>query len=297
MLRASAERIISDHENGSSKIARRFLQDIIDITSAASFRFDGQTRREFLDLLQRLPHIRPSMAVFAAIAAEFGPVLTEKRSVAAKAQLQNTAQTLLQLFANAPEKIAGFLEPLLAERSVALTYSFSSVVLQTLQRIHTKIDGLYILESAPGREGIALATTIRENTELDHWNVTLAPDMLLDMAMSMAQCCVIGADALLGDGNFVNKCGARLLLRSAAEQRKPVYIVCESLKIAPTGWLWRPEIFAPSECIPQAPRAVTVLNEPFEMAPLQQCVVVTETGVFSVEQIAARAQERARVLP
>ncbi len=291
LLRASAARVINDHENGSSKIAQRFLQDIIDITSASSFRFNEETRREFSDLLLRLPHIRPSMAVFATIAAELAPSLALKKSAAVK--LRNTAQTLLSIFTQAPEKIAAYLAPLLDEQSAALTYSFSSVVWQTLRRIHTKIDALYILESAPGREGIALAAAIRENAELDHWKVTLAPDMLLDMAMSKAQCCVIGADALLGDGNFVNKCGARLLLRSAAEQRKPVYIVCESLKIAPNGWLWRPETFAQSELIPYAPRAVSVLNEPFELAPLLQCVAVTEIGVLSAGQIADRAKKLA----
>lgn len=108
-----------------------------------------------------------------------------------------------------------------------LTYSRSSSVTAAL--LARRPARVLVSEGRPGQEGVALA---RELTEAGV-PVTLAADVALPALVAEAEAVVVGADALLADGSFLNKTGTFPLALAARRFGVPFYVVAETWKVLP----------------------------------------------------------------
>ena len=104
---------------------------------------------------------------------------------------------------------------------------------------------------------------------------------------------VLGADSVRADGSVVNKVGSYPLAVTASSLGVPVYVLCETLKIAAPSFPLTLEEMEPGELLPEPVAGITVRNIYFDRTPAEYISgVVTEEGVLDVEAIAARAAGR-----
>ena len=120
--------------------------------------------------------------------------------------------------------------------------------------------------------------------------VWLLADAAAYLALEDATACVVGADALLASGAFVNKTGTHPLALCAQARGVPVYVVAERVKIAPASWRWQGETFDPALLLPTPVAGLQARAEPFEQVPLPLVTVLTENGELSRSDLTREAE-------
>jgi translation initiation factor 2B subunit (eIF-2B alpha/beta/delta family) len=99
------------------------------------------------------------------------------------------------------------------------------------------------------------------------------------------------------DGSLVNKVGSFPLALCAQHAGVPVYVLCERLKIAPTGWPLILEEMDPAELLPANEPHLRARNPYFDHTPADLVTaVITEAGSTARAQIAQIAEAAARDL-
>jgi len=133
---------------------------------------------------------------------------------------------LMSLFAK--DKISkSFLQTLRNKMNI-MVHGFSQTVLHAL--IHAHETGLnfkvYVTESRPENSGVMCTR------KLDEYGITneLILDNSVGFIMEKIDCIVVGADAVVENGGIINKMGTFTIAISAKCFKKPVYVLCESLK-------------------------------------------------------------------
>jgi translation initiation factor 2B subunit (eIF-2B alpha/beta/delta family) len=97
------------------------------------------------------------------------------------------------------------------------------------------------------------------------------------------------------DGSLVNKIGSLPLALCARHAGIHVYVLCEHLKIAPTGWPLTLEEMDPAELLPAVTPHLGARNVYFDHTPADLITgVITEAGPVSREHIAQLAEAGAR---
>ena len=243
----------------------------------------GKTYDEVAALARELRTARPSMHAVAnrvnramAAATERTPAAVAESARAVRERAADADETAAD---NAADRIDG---------ATVLTLSRSGTVATALDRAVT--DGVVVLESLPGGEGVAVA----ESLSTDH-DVTLARDAAVaDRVAAGVDAVLVGADAVLPDGGVVNKVGTRTAATVAAHEEVPVVVACASAKVAPAGTTDAArELRSPAELYDgDAPVAV---HEPtFDRTPAALVdVVVTERGTLDAAAVRAVAEEHA----
>jgi len=133
---------------------------------------------------------------------------------------------LMSLFAK--EKISkSFLQTLKNKLNI-LVHGYSLTVLHSLIYAHNK--GLnfkvYITECRPDNSGELFASKLNDNGITN----VLILDNSVGYVMENIDCVVVGADAVVENGGIINKIGTFTMAICAKCFKKPVYVLCESLK-------------------------------------------------------------------
>jgi translation initiation factor 2B subunit (eIF-2B alpha/beta/delta family) len=205
-----------------------------------------------------------------------------------------SAQRMAFALEAARPAIARFARPYM--RGTAVTLSFSSTVLETLLAHRDRLRRVVVAEGRPRQEGRLLAARLAE----EGLPVELATEAQIPLAMAEADLALIGAGCFLADGSAVNKVGSCLLALSARQERRPFFVLADTLKLAP----WTPEAPPPgvweegewSEVWPEAPEGLRVRNAIFEAVPAALITkYITEDGIREPEQMAALAGGAARL--
>jgi translation initiation factor 2B subunit (eIF-2B alpha/beta/delta family) len=193
------------------------------------------------------------------------------------------AAALVAELAAATDAIARQARPLL--RGIGLTHSFSGTVLAALRAARPA--ATIVTEARPLCEGRALAAALAA-TGIP---TTLITDAQAARFAAEAAFVVLGADALLPDGSFVNKVGSALVALAAREADRPLYIACDLLKACaasphyeedPPGQVWR-----------QPPTGVAVRNVAFERVPAHLVTAyITPDGPVAPPALGALVAER-----
>jgi translation initiation factor 2B subunit (eIF-2B alpha/beta/delta family) len=140
--------------------------------------------------------------------------------------------------------------------------------------------------SVPGGEGVAMGRALAQSG----LEVTLVADTACGLFISEATCVVLGADSVRADGSLVNKVGSYPLALVARDARKPVYALCETLKIAAPDFPLIIEEKDPAELLPDPIAGFRARNPYFDVTPAQLISgYVTEQGVLDREMVALHA--------
>jgi ribose 1,5-bisphosphate isomerase len=303
-LAEAARRVRDDREHGASWLARQAADALAAYASAQPDSADPESLLRHLHAAaQAFAAARPSMAALANTAARIwsagappASLLTTSSMPGAERlrAIRDEAGQLIALWQEASVRILDFSRPLLA--GTLYTLSRSGTVEQVLVTLAGESgDGpqIIVAESRPGGEGIASARAL----VAAGWRVTLVPDTACALFMPQASAVVVGADSVRADGGVVNKVGTYPLALAAQAHRVPVYVLCETMKIAAPDFPLVLEEMSPAELLPDPPAGVTVRNPYFDHTPAALVThIVTERGILSPAELTRIAGEAAHNL-
>ncbi len=176
-------------------------------------------------------------------------------------------------------RVASASTSVLGEARTIMTISYSSDVLEALHALRAVSPSVYVCESRPLREGVALAKALRR----DGIEATLLADAAGPGLVERCEAVVTGVDSLLRSGFLVNKIGTIGLALACEEFGVPYYGLMELIKVELEGQEieWREESRDPREISDE----VQVLNFYFERIPARLArSVVTEAGPLTVKE-------------
>ncbi|WP_062662803.1 translation initiation factor eIF-2B [Aeropyrum camini] len=147
-------------------------------------------------------------------------------------ELAEALRRLMDYVEEAGREAAERAAELLSGAGAVSTVSFSRAVQLTILAARPPL--VYVLESRPGGEGVAMARHLRQSGV----NTVVLPDSAVGLAVSRSGAVVFGADAAGLDGCLRNKLGTLPLATSAGALGVEVVAVFESYKIVPRACGW-----------------------------------------------------------
>jgi translation initiation factor 2B subunit (eIF-2B alpha/beta/delta family) len=298
--------IIADHEHGASYLARQAALALAAASApGAAAQLDAASHLAMLHAAaRRLATARPSMAALANTAALIWLAAAQAGERGAReddqlAALHEEAARLGALWGAAAHAIGQAAIPLL--KGTLYTISRSGTVEAVLTRLAHECAAadlprkIIVAHSLPGGEGIAAA----EALAAVGWHATLVADAACGLFVPEAAAVVCGADSVRADGSVVNKVGTLPLALAARAAVVPVYVLCETLKIAAPDFPLALEELAPLDLAQSAPLSPSIAtrNPAFDRTPGEYITaVVTERGILTPALLAAESQRAAGAL-
>jgi translation initiation factor 2B subunit (eIF-2B alpha/beta/delta family) len=301
MIAQAIERMRADREHGAAWLARQAADLLARLTADAPHADHVQQIQAVHTAAVALAAARPSMAALANTAAAIwhagsGAPNAELRLAAMDA----AAERLRGAWDTAAAAISRHAHPLLGP--VVYTLSRSGTVEAVLERLARdtgtndtgadeeggpRLRQVIVSESRPGGEGLAAADGLARAGLA----VTFVPDAACGIFIGEASAVALGADSVRADGGVVNKVGSYPLALVAREAGIPVYVLCETLKLAAPDFPLVLEPLEWSEIAARLPAGVAARSVAFELVPARLISgIVTEEGVLSAAQVAQRAR-------
>lgn len=287
-IEASIQAIRDDREHGASWLARAAAGVLLRLTEPRDDVADDIWDAVVRMAAQEMVAARPSMAAVANTAAR---IWDAGRSAAtpteARTQLRDMAERLATQDEQTQLALRTYAEKMLLGN--VYTMSRSGAVEDVLRDLgQRRIIGRVIIgASVPGGEGVTMGRALAQSG-LD---VTLVADTACGLFIGEASCVVLGADSLRADGSLVNKVGSYPLALVAREAGKPVYALCETLKISAPDFPLIIEEKDPAELLPDPVAGFRARNPYFDVTPAQLISgYMTEQGVLDRETVARLAE-------
>jgi len=220
-----------DHSSSSTSISLQLLDAVVSYVSNLSMVDWDEGVGHVVGRIRQLSLTQSSMPQIAAISQRIEEEVTGrqnarkdlKRSLIAR--LTSLKGAVTESRRSVAENIASLLQP----DSTVLTLSYSSEVLEGIERAHAlgRVRLVLVAESRPGKEGIALLRALRSKGI----TARLIPDAALAGAACVSDLGLVGADSVNMAGSVTCKVGSRLLALACRECGRPFYVTCSSFKI------------------------------------------------------------------
>ncbi|WP_254546183.1 NUDIX domain-containing protein [Halomarina pelagica] len=284
----TVETVVEDRTHGAAYVSVRALEVLRDRAAEAVARDEAEWGA-LAALARDLRDARPSMTVVAnrvnrvAAEADGDPTAVAER---ARAAIDRALTADGDAAREAAELVSG---------ARVLTLSRSGTVREALARADPA--AVYVAESRPDGEGVAVAEALAGDDDADGPTVTLLPDAAVAQALAdePIDAVLVGADSVLADGRVVNKVGTRAAALSAGREGIPVYAVAAADKVAPAT---DADLESRGrEAIYDGDAPLSAYVPTFDVTPAEAVTLVTEDGpqsVGDVRALAEAARERAR---
>lgn len=289
------EEIRLDHVHGASWLARRATDILAQCAGEARVPPGAEQTSELAALAWALAWARPSMAAIGVtVASAWFDATSEWVATGHRASLSELvrvgATRQSAEWSRVSRELSQRIQPHL--RNPIFTLSRSGSVERALLDAAAagtlgEAPRVYIAESRPGSEGVALAGALASAG----CHATVAPDSAIGALMGSMGSVLLGADSVRSDGAVVNKAGTYLAALAARDHGVPVYVLCERLKITPPSYPLRLEqasdgFLTPLELAPARRDAPL-----FDVTPARLISAhVTERGAITLAGIAGEAR-------
>lgn len=188
----------------------------------------------------------------------------------------------LSLLKKNNEKIAEYGSDLIKNNSIIFTHCHSSTVIDIFKEAKRqgKKFTVYNTETRPLYQG---RKTARELAKLKIKTINIV-DSAANLAIKNSDIMLIGADAILGNGNIINKIGSGLFAQSAYSNKLPVYVASNSLKFSNKNVEIEERGF--NEVWKNVPNYVKIRNPAFEIIDCEYIkAVVCEFGILNLNDL------------
>ena len=271
--------IAEDRVSGASQLTIKAATLFLKLT-------EGRVRLRAVKRLARLlTKVRPSMPSIANIAVAIALETEAEVSAGAEVKdaLERVVRRVVKEYQESLRTVVSNGVSFLSNYGSILTHSYSSTVAAVLEE-SPDIE-VTVTESRPGLEGVKLA----ERLASKGLRVTLIVDAAAAYVMRDVEAVVVGCDALLQDGSFLNKVGTKMIALAAAEAGTPLYVFTDLWKAAVHGF--EVEEHPPNEVYSgEAP--LRARNPYFEQTPGKLVSrYVTEAGVMRLRELRSRLRE------
>lgn len=235
--------IAADRTSGASSLAVRAARSF-DLLVA-----DGPATRDGLFALARaLEEARPAMASVRNVGYLCASLASE---VTTAREQRDVFRGVVQQAKEVSVRVARQAMKIWREPGRVVTISDSSTVYHILRLAWER--GLLleaiVLRSEPGGEGVRFAERLRDHGA----NVSVVEDVQAEDVLGGCRSAIVGGDAILRDGAFVNKVGTRRLAESCLRRDRRFYAALDTLKFDPRWTIedWRPPPSGLFEAIPE----------------------------------------------
>lgn len=269
-----------DREHGSRWLVREAITILYDIATSA-IHPPGERLRILRQAGNELARARPAMFALA------GAVVRILGSSENPDEIALIAEQLLHTYDTAIDRITGRARPLLG--GTLMTHSLSGTVLEVLTACASTIEQVIVLEGRPRYEGREVALALHKAGIA----TTLITDAQADIFLPRCRAVIVGADSVLANGDILNKAGTALLAWAARGHGLPLYVLCETLKIATYAWtgdLTQLEEKEAEEVWEHSVQGIAIHNFYFDHTPARLVTkLITEQGILSRQEIRQEA--------
>ena len=211
-----------------------------------------------------------------------------------KQKIANTCNNYESDRKKALEKIAEFGSGIIPKGAVVFTHCHSNTVEEILKRAwkEKKLKGVICTETRPKLQGHITA----ENLAKSGIPVTIIADSAAYPMMHGADLLLTGADAILANGDVVNKIGTAQISLAAAKENVPHYVACSSHKFDPLTTFGEQEIIEerdPKEIWEKKMKHLKIRNPAFDITRASFVKeIICELGCLAPASFAAIVYER-----
>jgi len=207
------------------------------------------------------------------------------QNVLAKLDKKEDKNKILNHFQEAQDKINKEVLNLIKNKDIIFTHCHSTNVVKALIYAHKKGKKfeVYNTETRPLFQG---RKTARELSSAGI-NVTQFVDSAILIAMKKTDKVFLGADAILKNGDVVNKVGSGMISEIAKDNKIPVYIIADSWKFTKKNI--ELEQRNPGEIWDNVPKNIKIKNPAFEKVQGENIrAIVSELGVLTPREFLRR---------
>ncbi len=204
-------------------------------------------------------------------------------------------QEIISHFYKAQEIINFNVLKLIKNNDLIFTHCHSTNVVKSLINAKNKKKKfqIYNTETRPLYQGRKTARELSKNKI----KVTNFPDSAIKIALEKKQGTkkvskvFLGADAILKNGDVVNKIGSGLIAQIAKKNKIPVYIIADSWKFTDKNLKLEQRSF--EEVWDDAPKNIKIKNPAFEKIPMKLIkAIISELGVLSPREFVKKARKQ-----
>jgi len=243
------------------------LNQILDNKTLGSSELIKLLNDYFYSIRNNIPEIHQSIEEAKSNLSQFQGVNTYLRKLNYILRKKNETElkTFLSEHANWDLKINEILfnkiYPFIEDFGSVITISRSGTVLEILKRWHkkNKMIKVVVCESRPMFEGRLLASDLAK----EGVKVKLITDAMMGLSINEVDAAIIGADAVLKNGNIINKVGSKALALLCKNQKKPVYVLTSKSKFSDQN-SFKPKREDPNEVWYKKSKNLSIQNFYFE---------------------------------
>lgn len=284
-LAHAVARIAADKRSGAALLAERAADVLMRRASTGEAASPDAFRAELLATGWALIQAQPVMAPMVNLVNSMLWKLEEHETPAGlRRAVAEATEQFKRLVHQHAQRVAEYTLTLIEDGISVITLSQSSTVQHALflaQRAGRRFT-VICAESRPSCEGREMAA----NLAAGGVSVRLLIDTAAVAAVADANLVIVGADLLSAKG-LVNKIGTHALALAAQASGVPLYSLCSSEKLLPSGYPVPEQQTWPSNQIwSDAPEGVAVQNQYYDFTPLRTISgIVTEHGVLPTETV------------
>ena len=207
------------------------------------------------------------------------------QNVLAKLDKKEDKNKILNHFQEAQDKINKEVLNLIKNKDIIFTHCHSTNVVKALIYAHKKSRKfeVYNTETRPLFQGRKTASELSSAGI----NITQFVDSAILIAMKKTNKVFLGADAILKNGDVINKVGSGMISEIAKDNKIPVYIIADSWKFTKKNI--ELEQRNPGEIWDNAPKNIKLKNPAFEKVQGKNITaIVSELGVLTPREFLRR---------
>lgn len=273
---------------GASNVRKYAVAALLSSSIHSNAKSEDEFRREFLKHAKELfnsrptePELRTAIAILKKSISEKNLSLTEL-----KKRVEKTAKNYEEDRKQAMQTIAQYGAALIKPNSVIITHCHSHSVVDMLIKAKSKISKVYCCEARPLYQG---RMTVSDLTKAGI-NAVLIVDSAASTVLKECDYFFTGADAMLADGDIINKIGTNTISTLCNRYGVAHYVCTSTHKFEPASFFGKEEPIeqrSPDEVWEKKARGrVKVLNPAFDRTDSEYIEgIICEFGVFAPQQL------------
>jgi ribose 1,5-bisphosphate isomerase len=250
---------------GASKIREKAVDALVQATEKSKAKTTDNFRAEFLKNSKALFYARPTEPALRTA------IITLKKSISHESLSVDEMKKMILVTSKNYEKelntskkaISQYGANLIEKNSTILVHCHSHAVMDVLKMAKNKINKVYCTETRPLFQG---RISVKELADAG-LDVTLIVDSAASTIMKKCNYFFTGADAVLSDGDVINKIGTRQISIIAKEHMTPHYVFCSTHKFEPATFFGKEEPIEQrdiKEVWEKKPSKVKIINPSFD---------------------------------
>jgi len=283
---------------GASNVRKKAIEALLISSTKSKAKNEKEFRHEFLDNAQNLFKSRPTEPELRIALRIIKKSISQKEMTISEMQkrIKETINTYELNRSKAMDKMALFGSELIKPNSTILTICHSSTVVKMLIKAKEKITKVYCCETRPLYQGRITANQLA-NAGL---NVTLIVDNAASTILKECDYFFSGADAILADGDVVNKIGTSQISALCKKYEVKHYVVASTQKFEPETFFGkdepieqRSELEVITKKDPNYSKKIHVLNPAFDRTDSNQIEgIICEIGIITPQALTTMLFEK-----